>query len=63
MVSKKKNSTRLYKIARKLNILASSLNDVETLATGDTRKIAKRLKRKLIGKKINKLNREIMKKI
>ena len=37
----------LYKLARKAN-------DVETLASGDPKRIAKRAKNKFIGKKIMK---------
>lgn len=59
----KKKSTTLYGIARAINKIASFVNDVETVATGDTKKIAKRAKRKVAGKAMNKVNREIMKKL
>ena len=58
-----KKSTPLYKAARLLNKIASIVNDVETVSTGDTKKIAKRAKRKVAGKSLNKVNRKIIKKL
>lgn len=58
-----KLKTGLYKATRKLGKVASVVNDIETIATGNPKKIFKRIKRKTIGKTINKVNQKIMRKI
>lgn len=49
-----KLSSKLYQGARKLGKAASTLNDVETLASGDLNKIGKRIIRKTAGKEGHK---------
>jgi len=44
----KKVSKKLYKTAR-------IINDIETLASGDPKKIARRAKNKLLGKLLRKI--------
>ena len=53
----------LYKISRWFGKASSTLNDIETLATGDPKKIAKRIARKELYKTSNKVTRKISKKI
>lgn len=56
----------LYSISRILNKTAGILNDIETIATGNPKKIAKRAinksKNKLIYKTANKISRKTNKK-
>lgn len=58
-----KLAKNLYACSRKLGKLASAINDLETLASGNPKKIIKRAKRKKVGKTLNKINKEIMRKI
>lgn len=55
----------LYKVARKINRAATVMNDVETIATGNPKKIAKRFARKATYKAshggANKLARKVLK--
>lgn len=59
----KKKSSYLYKASRKIGKAASVLNDIETLATGDPEKIAKRAVRKNVYKSANKGARKVSNKI
>ena len=56
-----KKSTSIYKAARKLNKSASIVNDVETVLSGDVKKIAKRAKNKFLGKVAGKALRNLLK--
>lgn len=58
-----KLTNNLYTCSRKLGKLASAINDLETLASGDPKKIIKRAKKKKAGKVLNKVNRKIINKI
>lgn len=53
----------LYKMSRMFGKAASTVNDVETVMTGNPEKIAKRFARKLVGKTAyktaNKINRKL----
>lgn len=53
-----KLSRSLYKIARKIGKAATISNDIETLLSGDPKKIAKRAARKATWKTSNKLTRK-----
>nr|DAV25121.1 MAG TPA: hypothetical protein [Caudoviricetes sp.] len=59
----KKISKVFYDTSRTINKIASTVNDIETILTGNPKKIIKRTKRKTIGKTLNKINRSIIKKI
>lgn len=59
----KKISSNLYNISRTINKLASTMNDIETVATGNPKKIMKRAKKKTIGKTLNKITRSILRKL
>lgn len=59
----KRLSKVFYDTSRTINKIASTVNDVETLLTGNPKKIVKRAKRKIIGKTLNKINRSIIKKL
>lgn len=58
-----KLTSDLYKLSRKLGKTASIINDIETLASGNPKKILKRSKKKTVGKALNKLNRKIINKL
>lgn len=58
-----KVSKVLYTSSRKMNKVASTINDIEILLSGDPKKIMKRAKRKTVGKTLYKINREIMKRV
>ena len=58
-----KVTKKLYDASRTLNKIASNLNDIETLLSGDSDKILKRLKRKAIGAKLHKLGNKIIRKL
>jgi hypothetical protein len=53
-----KLSKHFYKAARKLGKVGSIFNDIETLMTGDPKKIAKRAVRKHSWKASNKATRK-----
>ena len=57
----KQTSSKLYNASRKIGKAASILNDIETLATGNPKKITKRLKRKIGNKIFNKIRRKVIK--
>lgn len=59
----KKISSNLYNISRTINKLASTMNDIETVATGNPKKIMKRAKKKTVGKALNKVTRAILRKL
>lgn len=59
----KKLSKMFYDTSRSINKIASTVNDIETLFTGNPKKIIKRAKRKTVGKTLNKINRSIIKKL
>ncbi|PTY92975.1 hypothetical protein [Heyndrickxia sporothermodurans] len=54
-----KLSNGLYKLARKIGKAATVSNDIETLMSGDPKKIAKRAARKAIWKTNNRVTRKI----
>lgn len=58
-----KLTSELYKLSRSINKTASTLNDIETLASGNPKKIMKRAKRKTVRKTLNKISRKIINKI
>lgn len=58
-----KLTNMLYNTSRNINKIASTVNDIETLLTGNPKKIVKRAKRKTVGKTLNKINRSIIKKL
>lgn len=58
-----KLSSKLYKASRSISKAASVLNDIETLASGDPKKVIRRAKRKKTGKILNKINRKIINKL
>ena len=53
----------LYNTSRAINKVASTVNDIETLASGNPKKIIKRAKRKTVGKMLNKVNKKILNKL
>lgn len=59
----KKVSGKLYNISRTINKIASTINDIETLATCNPKKIIKRSKRKTVGKALNKITVKILNKL
>lgn len=59
----KKISTKFYNVSRVINRVASVMNDVETIATGNPKKIIKRAKKKAVGKTLNKISRNILNKL
>jgi hypothetical protein len=58
-----KLSGMLYNIARTVGRTASKVNDVETLLSGNPKKIAKRAGRKVVYKHANKTAEKINKKL
>lgn len=58
----RKLSNNLYRLSRISGKASSKIKDVETLISGDPKKITKRAKRKTIGKVMNKITRTIIKK-
>ena len=52
-------SNALYKIGRKTGKIATTLNDVDALLSGDPKKIVKRVARKEIYKASNKITKNI----
>jgi hypothetical protein len=59
----KKISKVFYDTSRTINKIASTINDIETVLTGNPKKIIKRAKRKTVGNTLNKINRSILKKL
>lgn len=59
----KKISSNLYNVSRAINKIASTVNDVETIVTGNPKKIMKRAKKKTVGKALNKITRSILRKL
>lgn len=55
-------SSWLYKAARGFGKAASRVGDVETIMTGDPKKIAKRAARKAVNKTVNQAARAVNKK-
>ena len=58
-----KLSSYFYKLARKIGKAAVITNDIETLFSGDPKKIAKRAARKATWKANNKITKKITDKI
>jgi hypothetical protein len=58
-----KISSLLYSLARGIGKTASTLNDVETVLSGDPKKIVKRVARKATWKASNKITRKFTNKI
>lgn len=58
-----KLTSMLYKMSRTLGKTASTIKDIETIATGDPEKIAKRFIKKEINKKGNEIIRSITRKV
>lgn len=58
-----KISSKLYKISRLFGKASSTVNDIETIMTGDPKKITKRIVRKKVNKEANKAARKINNKI
>ena len=54
-------ATTLYNISRKLSKVATTINDIKTISTGDPSKIAKRYAKKKVNKASNKIARNINK--
>lgn len=57
-----KLSKFFYNVARKAGKASTISNDIETLATGNPKKIAKRFGRKMVGKVSNKVTKSIINK-
>lgn len=53
----------LYKLSRVTGKIATTLNDVEILSSGDPKKISKRIQRKTVNKISNKVRRNVNNKI
>lgn len=58
-----KLSSLLYKLSRSIGKTSGILNDVETLLTGDPKKISKRLVRKSVNKTAYKITKKITNKL
>lgn len=56
-----KVSPKLYKTSRKIGKIASVTNDIETLLSGDIKKICKRIKNKAVNKMFYKMKNNMNK--
>lgn len=58
-----KISSKLYKLSRMFGKAGSTINDVETLMSGDPEKIVKRAVRKKVNKESHKIAQKINNKL
>lgn len=60
LILMKKIINNLYNFSRTTRQLASKLNDINTILSGDSKKIKRRIKNKAKGKVVSKINNKIM---
>lgn len=60
LILMKKIINNLYNFSRTTRQLASKLNDVNTILSGDSKKIKRRIKNKAKGRVVSKINNKIM---
>lgn len=60
LILMKKIINNLYDFSRTTRQLASKLNDINTILSGDSKKVKRRIKNKAKGRVISKINNKIM---